>query len=230
MRLAHEMCAWIVTLVTAVIEFAPESAFLSNMRISRSKMGMPRFRLLLLVFLILFIAYAKNAARFLVVDEPSKSDVIVVLAGETHVRPARAVELLRQGVAPRVLLDAETRDQVYDQSLVDIARRYAAGLPEAANVSVCPILGFSTFSEADDVRRCLQPLGVHRVLIVTSEFHTRRARMIFQHRLPEYQFSVAAARNPAEFGDEWWTNREWAKTTFDEWLRFVWWEAVDRWR
>jgi len=35
------------------------------------------------------------------VDEPEKSDAIMVLAGETNVRSARALELLRQGVAPR---------------------------------------------------------------------------------------------------------------------------------
>ncbi len=85
-------------------------------------------------------------------------------------------------------------------------------------------------AESEDVRRCLQPLGAHRVLIVTSEFHTRRALMIFRERLPEYKFSVAAARNPAQFGDTWWTNREWAKTTFDEWTKLVWFEMVDRWR
>ncbi len=147
---------------------------------------------------ILFIvaALASQAARFLVVDEPEKSDAIVVLAGETNVRPARALELLRQGVAPRVFLDAETRNLIYDQPLIDIAQKYVNGLPEANRVSVCPIVGFSTNAEADDVSRCLQPLGAHRVLIVTSEYHTRRALMIFRHRLPQYQFSVAAARSP----------------------------------
>jgi|SRR5208337_1652043 len=188
-----------------------------------------RFLRLLIVFVIL-AALASQAARFLVVDEPEKSDAIVVLAGETNVRPARALELLRQGVAPRVFLDAETRDLIYDQPLVDIARKYASGLAEANRISVCPIAGFSTQAEADDVSRCLQPLGAHRVLIVTSASHTRRALTIFRHRLPQYQFNASAARDPAHFGEAWWTNREWAKTTFDEWTKMLWWEAVDRWR
>jgi uncharacterized SAM-binding protein YcdF (DUF218 family) len=187
------------------------------------------------LFTVLFLAavllgLASQAARFLVVDTPVKSDVIVVLAGETKVRPARALELLRQGLAPRVLLDAETRDLIYDQRLTDIARKYANGLPEADRVSVCPIAGFSTNAEAGDVSRCLQSLGAHRVLIVTSDYHTRRALAIFRHRLPQYQFNVAAARNPAEFGEAWWTHREWAKTAFDEWTKTLWWQAVDRWR
>ena len=190
------------------------------------------FRLHIVSFLVLvFIvaALASQAARFLVVDEPGKSDAIVVLAGETKVRPARALELLRQGVAPRVFMDAETRDLIYDQRLTDIAQKYVNSLPEASRIAVCPIVGFSTYAEADDASRCLQPLGAHRVLIVTSEFHTRRALLIFRHRLPQYQFSAAAARNPAQFGEAWWTNREWAKVTFDECSKMLWWEAVDRW-
>lgn len=189
------------------------------------------YRLLIVLFLtVILAAVASQAARFLVVDEPVKSDAIVVLAGETKARPARALELLRQGVAPRVILNAQERDLIYDRKLTEIAREYANGLAEANQVSVCPITGFSTMAEADDVRRCLLPLGVHRVLIVTSASHTRRAFTIFRHRLPQYQFSVAAARDRAQFGVAWWTNREWAKTTFDEWVKMLWWEAVDRWR
>jgi uncharacterized SAM-binding protein YcdF (DUF218 family) len=188
-----------------------------------------RFLRLLIIVLLIFLALASQSARFLVVDEPGKSDAIVVLAGETNVRPARALELLRQGVAPRVFLNVHD-DLIYDQQLAEIAQRYVNGLGEANRVSVCPIVSFSTFAEVNDVSRCLQSVGAHRVLIVTSEFHTRRALMIFRHRLPQYQFSAAAARNPAQFGAAWWTNREWAKTTFDEWLKIIWFEAVDRWR
>jgi uncharacterized SAM-binding protein YcdF (DUF218 family) len=189
------------------------------------------FRLLMVLFLVvIFVAFAHQAARFLVVDEPEKSDAIVVLAGETNVRAARALELLRQGVAPHVFLDAETRDVIYDQQLAEIAQKYINSIGETNRVSICSIDGYSTMAEADDVRRCLQPLGAHRVLIVTSEYHTRRALMIFRHRLPQYQFNAAAARNPAQFGEAWWTNREWAKVTFDEWLKMLWWEVVDRWR
>ena len=188
-------------------------------------------RLLILLFMLAILAaLASQAAHVLVVDEPERSDAIVVLAGDTKVRPARGLDLLRQGMAPRLFLDAETRDVIYDQPLVGIVQKYVNSLAEANRVSVCPITGYSTIAEADDVRRCLQSLGSHRVLIVTSDYHTRRALMIFRHRLPQYQFNAAAARNPAEFGEAWWTNREWAKVTFDEWMKMLWWEAVDRWR
>ncbi len=186
--------------------------------------------LLPLFFLAAVATLASRAAGVLVVDQPEKADVIVALAGETRVRPQRAVELLRQGGAAHLFLDVETRDAIYDRRLTDIALAYVNAMPEARSISICPITGFSTVAEADDVRRCLQSLPVRKVLLVTSEFHTRRALTIFRHRLPQYQFSVAAARDPANFGAAWWSNRQWAKTTLDEWMKIVWFELVDRWK
>jgi vancomycin permeability regulator SanA len=140
------------------------------------------------------------------------------------------LELLHKGLVPHVFFDAEERSLIYDELLVDIAQRYINARGEQSRVSVCPVTGSSTFAEVRDANRCLQTIGAHSVLIVTSEFHTRRALMIFRHSLPQYQFHVAAARNSWQFGEKWWTNREWAKTVFDEWLKTAWWEAVDRWR
>jgi DUF218 domain len=185
---------------------------------------------ILFVILIVFMVAASQAGRLLVADAPQPSDAIVVLAGETSVRPARAVELLRAGMAPVAFLDVESHDVFYQQPLTELAERYVSSLPEKDRIKICAITGFSTFAESDDVNRCLQPLGVHRVLIVTSASHTGRALRIFRLRLPQYQFSAAAAQDPSHFGYRWWTNREWAKTVFDEWIKRVWFEGVDRWR
>src|SRR5258706_2542819 len=120
-------------------------------------------RLLILLFMVAVLAaLASQAARFLVVDDPEKSDAIVVLAGETNVRAARALELLRQGIAPHVCLDAETRDVIYDQQLGEIAQKYVNIIGETNRVSIYPIDGYSTMAEVHDVRRCLQSLGAHR--------------------------------------------------------------------
>ena len=185
---------------------------------------------ILLVLLLLALALGSQASRFLVVDDPQRSDAIIVLAGETTVRPEHALELLRQGMASRLLIDVESRDVVFNQKLTEIAQRYVDSLPERDRIAICPINGLSTYAETDDVDRCLQPYGVHTVLIVSSASHTRRALLIFRHRLKQYQFSAAAAQDSTHFGPKWWTNREWAKTTFDEWIKLTWWEVVDRWR
>jgi uncharacterized SAM-binding protein YcdF (DUF218 family) len=186
------------------------------------------FRLLLLPLLIAAV-FATRAASFLIVNNPEKSDAIVVLAGETSERPAHALALLRQGMAPRVFFNAESGEQIYDQPLTAIAQTYAKTLPEANSIAVCSIVARSTVAETTDVARCLAPISPHRVLLVTSDYHTRRALIIFSQRLPQYHWSVAAAGSPGQFGAAWWTRREWAKATFDEWSKLIWWETVDRW-
>jgi uncharacterized SAM-binding protein YcdF (DUF218 family) len=70
----------------------------------------------------------------------------------------------------------------------------------------------------------------HRILIVTSAYHTRRALAIFRHRLLQYEWSVAAAPDKAAYGTDWLRRRAWAKTSLGEAERFLWWELVDRWR
>jgi hypothetical protein len=170
-----------------------------------------------------------NAGRVLVVDSPQRSDVILVLAGETEVRPARALELLNQGYGKRVVLDVPAAAATYHTAEVTLAEQYVHSLPQASLVDVCPIAGLSTRDEAHDAEKCLAR-NEGRVLIVTSDFHTRRALAIFRHEIGGKTFSVAAARDDTQFGARWWTHRQWAKTLLDEWLRMFWWTAVDRWR
>jgi len=190
---------------------------------------MRRFRLILMFGGLFVIALAATSGRFLVVDEPRKSDVIVVLAGETDRRPARGLELLEQGYAPRLILDVPANTKIYQWNQLEIARKYIDGLPQAGSITVCPIYGLSTKGEARDVTGCLQRGNARRILLVTSDFHTRRALSIFKRELPA-DYSVAAASDASEFGVQWWRHRQWAKVNFDEWSRLIWWELVDRWR
>jgi hypothetical protein len=177
----------------------------------------------------LAISLVANSGRFLVIDHPIKSDVIVVLAGETEKRPERGLELLRQGTAAHLILDVPAQAKLFQWSELELAQRYLQSLPEAQFISVCPIEGLSTKAETVDVSRCLKDLSARHILLVTSDHHSRRALVTFQKELPAYVFDVAAARNSAEFGTQWWMHREWAKTYLNEWVRLLWWELVDRW-
>jgi hypothetical protein len=179
---------------------------------------------------ILSIGLAAKAGSFLVVDAPLRSDVILVLAGETDQRPERALQLLAQGYGRRVVLDVPTNAKIYEFTEIQLAQKYIQDLPQAALVSICPIEGLSTKDESKDAKPCLAGESGESVLLVTSDFHTRRALSVFQREIPGHTYSVAAARDGAQFGLKWWTHRQWAKTLVDEWLRLIWWKMVDQWR
>jgi uncharacterized SAM-binding protein YcdF (DUF218 family) len=188
------------------------------------------FRIALVVILAALLVLWATSGSFLLVNDPQPADVIVVLAGETRWRPARGLQMLQQRYAPKMMLDVPTNAIIFNKNTLDIAREYIESLPQRNFISICSIAGLSTKEEAKDVARCLQNSGVKRILIVTSDYHTRRARSTFQHELPEYQISVAAAFDSQQYGVAWWHHRQWAKMNFDEWLRVMWWEVVDRWR
>lgn len=178
---------------------------------------------------LLCLLLAVKAGSFLIVDTPQPSDVILVLAGETDKRPQRALDLLARGYAHGIILNVPANSKLYEFTQLQLAQKYVQDLPQGAAVSICPITGLSTKEESKDVQRCIEHEGAKSVLIVTSDFHTRRALNIFRREIPGYTYSVAAARDDAQFGARWWTHRQWAKTFFDEWMRLIWWKLVDEW-
>jgi hypothetical protein len=178
----------------------------------------------------LSVILAAKAGNFLIVDAPRPSDAILVLAGETDRRPQRALQLLSQGYGKRIVLNVPANAKLYKFTQIELAQKYIQDLPQAASVSICPIDGLSTKDESKDAEKCLQREGARSVLIVTSDFHTRRALQVFRREFPGREYSVAAARNDEGFGSRWWTHRQWAKTFVDEWLRLIWWKAIDQWR
>lgn len=179
---------------------------------------------------LLMVGLGANAGKLLVVNHPQPSDVILVLAGETELRPARAMELLDQGYGRHVVIDVSAESRDFGFREIDLAQEYVQHLPEAASVWICPIYGLSTRDEALEARKCLAREAGNRILIVTSDFHTRRALAIFRRVLPAKSLSVAAAFDDTQFGTRWWRRRQWAKTFLDEWMKLVWWSVVDRWR
>jgi len=176
---------------------------------------------------------SRFAGSALIINRPEQVDVIVVLGGDHNdVRYRHGLELWMAGQGQILLVDANSDEIQFGETLTsqteDFIKRTARNTTD--NVRVCPIEGDSTVREAEYVSGCLQPTHAARILLVTSAFHTRRALSIFRQRLPQYRWSVVAVPDETRFNERWWRRREWAKTTFIEWTKMLWWEAVDRWR
>ena len=187
----------------------------------------------LLLLAAAILLWGRFSGQWLITDQPAeKSDVIVVLAGDfsSDLRYYRGLELLRSGYGESMFLDAEIRVK-FGESATDAAERFvrATAGDLQARVRVCPVEVTSTKGETDSVRACVAPLHPRRLLLVTNDFHSRRALTVFQKRLPEYNWSVAQVRDDRVFGAQWWRVRAWAKTYLIEWLKLAWWFGVDRW-
>src|SRR6478735_7071255 len=190
-------------------------------------------KLLVPLALLFILIFASFAGRMLVSDHPERSDVIVVLAGDSQdARYRRGMELLRAGYGKHLFLDASSDSSYFGHTPAEYAVAFLRqdAKEMAPQVSVCAFELDSTLTETGYVGKCVEPLHPAAVLLVTSDWHTMRARSIFMHHLPQYHWSVAAARDPRLFGTSWWRHREWAKITFNEWLKVIWWNGIDRWR
>ena len=194
---------------------------------------MKRLVIVAVIVMAAALVIAQSGAH-LTVDSPEKSDAIVTLAGDHNdVRYWRALELLRAGYGRQMILDAGAQ-RMFGRTLAEHAADFAARTAgeQAPNISVCVIHEDSTLGETADAGMCLAQLQPppRTVLIVTNDYHTRRALSIFRKRLPQYHWSVSAAHDNYFFGLPWWKNREWAKTNLTEWQKLLWWKLWERWR
>jgi uncharacterized SAM-binding protein YcdF (DUF218 family) len=175
-----------------------------------------------------------GAGTFLVLDNPTRSDIIVVLSGDIgDARFLHGLNLMRSGYSQELILDAPDWVE-YGRTSSDLAREYIQTVaPEnASHLHVCSFKGDSTLLELREVTKCVHTIapGAKTAIIVTSDFHTRRALSVAQHALPEYRWAVAAAPDVRWFGTAWWQHREWAKTTLGEWERLCWWMMIDEFK
>ena len=154
-------------------------------------------------------------------DVPEKADIALVLAGDgAGNRILAAAQLVRRGYVTRVLVSGPSG--TYGRYECDLAIPFAvkAGYPESY------FLHFendarSTKEEARDTIVRLHQLGAHKVLLVTSDYHTRRAGKIYRAAAPDLRFVVVAAPDIDFTVDGWWHNRQAQKTAFNEWLKTV---------
>jgi uncharacterized SAM-binding protein YcdF (DUF218 family) len=175
----------------------------------------------LLLLAILFHAPVLTAlARYL--DQsvsPQPADAVFVLAGDASGnRILKAAELVREGFAPRVVVSGPEGNYGYYECDLAIPFAVSAGYPESYFVRV-PNHALSTDEEAAAAAVELRSLGVHRVLLVTSLYHTRRAGADFRAAAPDLNFFVVAAPDKYFTPAGWWHNRQARKTFLIEWLK-----------
>jgi uncharacterized SAM-binding protein YcdF (DUF218 family) len=180
------------------------------------------------VAIVLALAAATHAwwlaalGRLLVRDEgPAHADIAVVLAGDFYGnRILRAAELVKQGYVPHVLVSGP--QGLYGFYECDLAIPFAVqrGYPENWFIR-SPNEALSTRDEAAAILADLRRRGVHRFLLVTSNFHTARAARIYHAAAPDLDMRVVAAPDKYFRADGWWHNREGRKIFVVEWMKTV---------
>jgi uncharacterized SAM-binding protein YcdF (DUF218 family) len=160
--------------------------------------------------------------RYLVrAEPPAPADMIVVLAGDfSGNRIIKAADMARQGFASHVLVSGTSGE--YGLHETDLAIPFAVhhGYPQSYFIEL-PNDARSTKDEAAEVMAALAKRNVHRIDIVTSDYHTRRAGNIYRAQASGLEIHMVAAPDLYFTADGWWHNREGRKTCLLEWMKTV---------
>jgi uncharacterized SAM-binding protein YcdF (DUF218 family) len=201
-------------------------------RQSRSERGGIIANLVALLFLVVLCAVMYVArhpilrftAESWIVNEPAAhADAILVLGDDNFYgdRATEAAQLFRQGVAPVVVASGRRLrpgaglSELIEHDLIE------RGVPKE-NVLRFSQDADNTREEAIALRRLAKEKGWKSVVVVTSNYHTRRVRYIFQKVFPSgVEVSVASARDGDFDPEHWWERRKSVKEFLGELVGMV---------
>jgi uncharacterized SAM-binding protein YcdF (DUF218 family) len=189
---------------------------------SRRSVGLQRggiiFRFLFLMsfLILLFLLYLvrhplmRLAGSFWTVDErPVAADAIVILGDDNYSgdRATRAAELLKAGWAPRIVASGRYLRPYASIAELEEHDLTARGVPASAIVRFAH-RAENTREEAVAIGQLTSSRRWKRIILVTSNFHTRRARYICERTFPPGTvLRVVAARDSDFDPDNWWRTR-----------------------
>jgi len=181
--------------------------------------------LLFFALLCLVIYWARHpilryAAESWVVDEPAEHADALLLLGDDNFyadRATRAAELFRKGAAPIIV--ASGRRLRPSAGIVELEEHdlIERGVPRE-RILRFPQDADSTLEEAAALGQFSVDHHFRSVIVVTSNYHTRRARYIFEKELPKrIAVSVASAHDGDFDPEHWWEHRKSQKLFLQEW-------------
>jgi uncharacterized SAM-binding protein YcdF (DUF218 family) len=170
-----------------------------------------------LVFLTLPLAF-RSVGSWLVVQDPlNAADAIVVFGGHLPFRAIEAGKIYKQGIAPEVWVTrpaATTESAALQELEIGFVPEHDYSVRTLLRLGVPPsavrLLDGEIVNTEDEVRATLQTLqvtGKKRVILVTSEYHCRRVKIIW-HALAPPGLTAAVRSTPSDpfDPDRWWRN------------------------
>jgi len=188
------------------------------------------------IFLAIATAVLLRWGGYLLISDqplPSHVDGAVVLQGSIlgeKARIAGAVLLVQQGITDKILISVP-KESYWGQPMAPIAYAYNEKLygQEIANRFVFCETNEDVDSTEDESRvlfGCIQAHGWHSIVVVTSDYHTRRAGIVWRRMLRDKhssaRLSVHAVPDPEFHAPAWWRDRRSTKYWFLECTKLLW--------
>jgi uncharacterized SAM-binding protein YcdF (DUF218 family) len=178
---------------------------------------------LLLLFFARFFLMASAGEWLVVSDTLQPSSAIIQLSGDDYNadRAARAAQLYKAGWAPVIVASGSQIRPYLSEADLEERDLEADGVPASA---IIPYRQYDlyTLQEARDLLALCRRRNWRRVIVVTSNYHTRRSRYIFRSVFPpSIEVRVMPANDTGFKPDAWWKTRLGIKTLVREYAALV---------
>lgn len=159
-----------------------------------------------IVFILLMIVIILSLIRisipimegYLIVDQPLlHADALVVMAGSMTERLPAAAKLYENKVAEKILLTNDGVSSAYSDEKhrnlfqVEWAKSdlLKSGIPEKS-IIILPYTASGTIHDALHARPEVLARGMKSILIVTSDYHTKRSQWTFKNVFRDYPITI----------------------------------------
>jgi uncharacterized SAM-binding protein YcdF (DUF218 family) len=158
-------------------------------------------------------------------DAMEPADAIFLLNGDVPARPTQAAELLREHLAPIIVLGRTPKiggGQYKNMTDFAVDTLKSLGVLDSEIVQLDSTPGVQhTFDEANVLLKYCRLYHVRKVIVVTSELHTRRARFIIRKVLRPA--SVEVLMEPVPLGpyraNNWWKSEDGVVVCEEEYIK-----------
>ncbi len=154
-------------------------------------------------------------------EEAQQAEIAVVLGGDSEGNRANmGCELLKRGLVKQIWFSGS--QSMYGRTESELAREWAAarGCDPAKMVALHEVVD-STADEARSITARMRQAGIRDYILVTSDYHTRRAGGLFRKVGNGLKVTVVAAADHDFPVDKWWKQRPTRKTFAFEWTKTI---------
>jgi uncharacterized SAM-binding protein YcdF (DUF218 family) len=184
----------------------------------------------LFVLLICWVLYLVRAPilrsvgeHWIVEDPLERSDALIILSDDNFYadRATRAAELFRRGMAPEIVASGRRLRPFAGIAELMVHDLLERGVPKD-KIEAFPQDADNTREEAMALAQFAARKKWRSVIVVTSNYHTRRARYIFHRVFPSaIRVRIASARDGDFDPDQWWQHRKSIKKLTTEMAGFT---------
>lgn len=136
--------------------------------------------------------------------------IVVVSGGDTPARTKKAIELYKDGWAPRIIFSGAAEDKEGPSNAAAMrADAIKQGIPR--NAILVEEMSENTSENAEKTRELLMGQSIHDIILVTSGYHQRRASLEFAAYTQGDNVQIRNAPTNDRDWDWWWwlTPRGW---------------------